>query len=155
MTMLSLSRRLGITPRADHEYDPTAAGWLDSGRPEGATRGRANSLSSHSSGQAQARSGTASARITSADDHATGGPIATARGPHPLGCAEPRRRTAGAAGIRLRRRAGRDPADRAAGAARRAPDGAWPEICDQFGSHMLVLAEQLRASLNVLEDGRG
>ena len=35
MTMLSLSRRLGITPRADQEDDPTVAGWLDSGRPEG------------------------------------------------------------------------------------------------------------------------
>ena len=36
MTMLSLSRRLGITPRPDRddEYDPAAAGWLDSVRPE-------------------------------------------------------------------------------------------------------------------------
>ena len=31
------------------------------------------------------------------------------------------------------------------------PDGAWPEICDQFGLHLLVLAEQLRASLDELE----
>ena len=30
-------------------------------------------------------------------------------------------------------------------------DGAWPDICDQFGLHLLVLAEQLRASLDELE----
>ncbi len=29
--------------------------------------------------------------------------------------------------------------------------GAWPEICDQFGLHLLVLAEQLRTSLDDLE----
>src|SRR5258708_6154551 len=36
-----------------------------------------------------------------------------------------------------------------------APDGAdgrpWPEICEQFGLHLLVLAEQLRLSLDELE----
>jgi len=31
------------------------------------------------------------------------------------------------------------------------PDGAWPDICDRFGLHLLVLAEQLRASLDELE----
>jgi Histidine kinase-, DNA gyrase B-, and HSP90-like ATPase len=31
------------------------------------------------------------------------------------------------------------------------PDGPWPDICDQFGLHLLVLAEQLRASLDELE----
>jgi len=31
------------------------------------------------------------------------------------------------------------------------PDGAWPDICDQFGLHLLVLAEQLRTSLDELE----
>src|SRR5450756_585118 len=31
------------------------------------------------------------------------------------------------------------------------PSGAWPDICDQFGLHLLVLAEQLRASLDELE----
>ncbi len=30
-------------------------------------------------------------------------------------------------------------------------DGPWPDICDQFGLHLLVLAEQLRASLDELE----
>ena len=29
--------------------------------------------------------------------------------------------------------------------------GPWPDICDQFGLHLLVLAEQLRASLDELE----
>ena len=29
--------------------------------------------------------------------------------------------------------------------------GAWPDICDQFGLHLLVLAEQLRTSLDDLE----
>jgi len=33
--------------------------------------------------------------------------------------------------------------------------GAWPEICDQFGLHLLVLAEQLRASLDELEADEG
>jgi len=41
------------------------------------------------------------------------------------------------------------PIDRPTTSAR--PDGAWPEICDQFGAHLLVLAEQLRSSLNALE----
>jgi hypothetical protein len=45
----------------------------------------------------------------------------------------------------------------AAAAAARAPEqvpsraNPWPDICDQFGLHMLVLAEQLRASLDELE----
>ena len=155
MTMLSLSRRLGITPRADHdEYDPTAAGWLDSGRPEGAHEGV---------GQRpfvpQQWAGTSAVRDRerahyAADDHAASGPIATARGPHPLGSAESDAAPPGAsgsasdAGLTETR-----PIDRRAASPE--PDGAWPEICDQFGSHMLVLAEQLRATLNVLEEGEG
>jgi hypothetical protein len=31
------------------------------------------------------------------------------------------------------------------------PGEAWPDICDQFGLHLLVLAEQLRLSLDELE----
>jgi len=31
----------------------------------------------------------------------------------------------------------------------------WPDICDQFGLHLLVLAEQLRASLDALEADEG
>jgi len=31
------------------------------------------------------------------------------------------------------------------------PGGAWPDICDQFGLQLLVLAEQLRTSLDELE----
>jgi len=152
MTMLSLSRRLGITPRPDHEYDPTAAGWLDSGRPDGAHEGV---------GQQplvpQQWAGTSAVRDRerahyAADDHATSGPIATARGPHPLGAeSEAAPRASGSAfdaGLAETR-----PIDRRAASA--APDGAWPEICDQFGSHLLVLAEQLRATLNVLEDDEG
>src|ERR1700733_5332915 len=153
MTILSLSRRLGITPRADHEYDPTAAGWLDSGRPDGAHQGV---------GQQplvpQQWAGTSAVRDRErahyvADDHATSGPIATARGPHPLG-AESDAAPPGASGSAFD--AGLTETrtiDRRAASA--APDGAWPEICDQFGSHMLVLAEQLRATLNVLEDDEG
>ena len=153
MTMLSLSRRLGITPRADHEYDPTAAGWLDSGRPDGAHQGV---------GQQplvpQQWAGTSAVRDRErahyvADDHATSGPIATARGPHPLG-AESDAAPPGASGSAFD--AGLTetrPIDRRA--ASTAPDDAWPEICDQFGSHMLVLAEQLRATLNVLEEDEG
>jgi hypothetical protein len=33
--------------------------------------------------------------------------------------------------------------------------GAWPDICDQFGLHLLVLAERLRASLDELESDEG
>jgi hypothetical protein len=33
--------------------------------------------------------------------------------------------------------------------------GYWPDICDQFGLHLLVLAEQLRASLDELEADEG
>jgi hypothetical protein len=32
---------------------------------------------------------------------------------------------------------------------------AWPDICDQFGLHLLVLAEQLRTSLDELESDEG
>ena len=35
------------------------------------------------------------------------------------------------------------------------PGGSWPDICDQFGLHLLVLAEQLRASLDELESDEG
>jgi signal transduction histidine kinase len=151
MTMLSLSRRLGITPRTDHEYDPTAAGWLDSGRPEGAHQGV---------GQRplvpQQWAGTSAVRDRerahhAADDHTTSGPIATARGPHPLGGAESEAAPPGAS----RSASDAGPAETRPVDRRAAPDGAWPEICDQFGSHMLVLAEQLRATLNVLEEGEG
>src|SRR5580693_1264407 len=31
------------------------------------------------------------------------------------------------------------------------PGGVWPDICEQFGLHLLVLAEQLRVSLDELE----
>jgi hypothetical protein len=37
------------------------------------------------------------------------------------------------------------------GPAEHRPGGAWPDICDQFGLHLLVLAEQLRTSLDELE----
>lgn len=33
--------------------------------------------------------------------------------------------------------------------------GAWPDICDQFGLHLLVLTEQLRNSLDELEADEG
>jgi Histidine kinase-, DNA gyrase B-, and HSP90-like ATPase len=35
------------------------------------------------------------------------------------------------------------------------PGGAWPDICDQFGLQLLVLAEQLRTSLDELEADEG
>ena len=35
------------------------------------------------------------------------------------------------------------------------PGSAWPDICDQFGLHLLVLAEQLRTSLDELEADEG
>jgi hypothetical protein len=35
------------------------------------------------------------------------------------------------------------------------PGGAWPDICDQYGLHLLVLAEQLRTSLDELEADEG
>ena len=153
MTMLSLSRRLGITPRPDRdEYDPAAAGWLDSVRPEDAHQGAAQRAF-----VPQQWAGTSAVRDRerahhAADDHAAGDRSATARGPHPLGFAEPAAAPPWApeppfaAGP-----AETQPIDRPTASAR--PDGAWPEICDQFGSHLLVLAEQLRASLNVLEAG--
>ena len=40
---------------------------------------------------------------------------------------------------------------RPAETAERWPGGWWPDICDQFGLHLLVLAEQLRTSLDELE----
>ena len=44
---------------------------------------------------------------------------------------------------------------RQAEAAEQRPGGPWPDICDQFGLHLLVLAEQLRTSLDELEADEG
>ena len=44
---------------------------------------------------------------------------------------------------------------RQAEAAEQRSGGAWPDICDQFGLHLLVLAEQLRTSLDELESDEG
>jgi hypothetical protein len=143
MTMLSLSRRLGITPRPDRdEYDPAAAGWLDSGRPEDPREGAVQRAF-----VPQQWAGTSAVR-----DRADGDRSASASGPHPLGFAEP----AAAPPWAPEPPFGAEPSetqpiDRLTASAR--PDTAWPEICDQFGSHLLVLAEQLRTSLNALEAG--
>jgi histidine kinase/DNA gyrase B/HSP90-like ATPase len=151
MTMLSLSRRLGITPRPDHEYDPAAAGWLDSDRPEGPRQGPGRQPY-----VPQQWAGTNAVRDrerahSAADGHAANGGIATGRGPHPLGSAEPEAAPPWVPGPAVdAAQAAAQPIDQRASAR---PDGAWPEICDQFGSRMLVLAEQLRAALNVLEEG--
>jgi Histidine kinase-, DNA gyrase B-, and HSP90-like ATPase len=154
MTMLSLSRRLGITPRPDHEYDPAAAGWLDSGRPESAHQGpgrRAFVPQQWAGTNAVRDRERAHAAHAAADDQAATGQIATARGPHPLGGAEPEAAPPWASGSSVDTGpAEAHPIDQQATPR---PDGAWPGICDQFGSHMLVLAEQLRAALNVLEEG--
>jgi histidine kinase/DNA gyrase B/HSP90-like ATPase len=155
MTMLSLSRRLGITPRPDHEYDPAAAGWLDSVRPESVDQ---------EAGQPplvpQQWAGTSAVRDRQrahypADDQVSGGHDTTARGPHPLGYADRAAVPPQAFGPPPDPRLGQtQPIKRpSASPPPPRPDGAWPEICDQFGSHLLVLAEQLRASLNQLEEG--
>jgi len=154
MTMLSLSRRLGITPRPDHEYDPAAAGWLDSVRPESVQDGTGQQ---HLVPQQWA--GTSAVRDRERahygpDDQVTSGHDATARGPHPLGFAEPAAAPPQAFGAVPDPRIGETQSIKRPTATSSArPDGAWPEICDQFGSHLLVLAEQLRASLNLLEEG--
>jgi hypothetical protein len=154
MTMLSLSRRLGITPRPDHEYDPAAAGWLDSVRPESVDQ---------EAGQPpfvpQQWAGTSAVRDRErahypADDQVSSGHDAAARGPHPLGYADRPAVPPQAFGPPPDQRLGQtQPIKRPSAAPPARPDGAWPEICDQFGSHLLVLAEQLRASLNLLEEG--
>jgi Histidine kinase-, DNA gyrase B-, and HSP90-like ATPase len=146
MTMLSLSRRLGITPRADQEDDPAAAGWLDSVRPEGGQQALVP----------QQWAGTRAVRDReranySTEDHATSEHSATARGPHPLGSVDPAATALTTPGPTLAALLAESQSFEQPTAARR--DGAWPEICDHYGSHMLVLAEQLRAALNVLEAG--
>ena len=153
MTMLSLSRRLGITPRPDRdEYDPAAAGWLDSVRPEDPHEGAVQRAF-----VPQQWAGTSAVRDRehanyAADDHEAGDRSATARGPHPLGLAEPAAAPAWEPEPPFTGEPSEtQPIDRLTASAR--PDTAWPEICDQFGSHLLVLAEQLRSSLNVLEAG--
>jgi hypothetical protein len=155
MTMLSLSRRLGITPRSDHEYDPAAAGWLDSDRPEGPRQGPRQGPGRQPY-VPQQWAGTNAVRDrerahSAAEGHAANGGIATGRSPHPLGSAEPEAAPPWASGPAVD--AGLAEAQPIDQPASPRPDGAWPEICDQFGSRMLVLAEQLRAALNVLEEG--
>jgi hypothetical protein len=152
MTMLSLSRRLGITPRPDRddEYDPAAAGWLDSARPEDPHEGAV-----HRAFVPQQWAGTRAVRDReranyATDERAAGDRGASARGPHPLGLAEPGEAPPWAPEAPFAAEASEtQPIDRLTASAR--PDTVWPEICDQFGSHLLVLAEQLRSSLNALE----
>jgi Histidine kinase-, DNA gyrase B-, and HSP90-like ATPase len=147
MTMLSLSRRLGITPRADQEDDPAAAGWLDGARPEG---GQPALVPQQWAGTRAVRDRERANYST--EDHATGEYSATARGPHPLGSVDPAAAALTAPGPTLAALLAETQSfERPTAAAQR--DEAWPEICDQYGSHMLVLAEQLRASINVLEAG--
>jgi hypothetical protein len=150
--MLSLSRRLGITPRPDRddEYDPAAAGWLDSVRPEDPREGAAPRAF-----VPQQWAGTSAVRDReranyAADDHTVGDRSASASGPHPLGFAEPAAAPPWAPEPPFAAEPSEtQPIDRLTASAR--PDTAWPEICDHFGSHLLVLAEQLRTSLNALE----
>ena len=151
MTMLSLSRRLGITPRPDRdEYDPAAAGWLDSVRPEDPHDGAV-----HQAFVPQQWAGTSAVRDRQrasrpAEDHAAGD-RKTPGGPHPLGVSEPAAAPPWSPEPSAAGSADTQPIGRLTSSAR--SDSAWPEICDQFGSHLLVLAEQLRTSLNVLEAG--
>ena len=151
MTMLSLSRRLGITPRPDRdEYDPAAAGWLDSGGPEDPHEGAVQRAF-----VPQQWAGTRAVRDRdrancATDERGAGDRTASARGPHPLGSAEPAAAPPWAPEAPFAAEASEtQPIDRLTASAR--PDTVWPEICDQFGSHLLVLAEQLRSSLNALE----
>src|SRR6202451_476149 len=90
MTMLSLSRRLGITPRPDRdEYDPAAAGWLDSGGPEDPHEGAVQRAFVPQQ-WAGTRAVKDRARANYAtDERAAGDRTASARGPHPLGSGEP------------------------------------------------------------------
>jgi len=151
MTMLSLSRRLGITPRPDRdEYDPAAAGWLDSGQPEDPHEGAVPRAF-----VPQQWAGTRAVRDReranyATDERAAADRSASARGPHPLGLAEPAAASSWAPEPPFAAEASEtQPFDRLSASAR--PDTAWPEICDQFGAQLLVLAEQLRSSLNTLE----
>src|ERR1700677_794889 len=95
MTMLSLSRRLGITPRPDRdEYDTAAAGWLDSVRSEDPREEAVQRAF-----VPQQWAGTSAVRDReranyATDDRATDARAAADRsgtppGPHPLGVAEP------------------------------------------------------------------
>jgi hypothetical protein len=152
MTMLSLSRRLGITPRPDRdEYDPAAAGWLDSGRPEDHHEGAVPRAF-----VPQQWAGTSAVRDReranyAAGDRAAGDRSATARGPHPLGFAEPGAPPWAPETPFAAEPSETQPIDRLTALA--PPDSAWPEICDQLGSRLLVLAEQVRTALNALEAG--
>jgi hypothetical protein len=153
MTMLSLSRRLGITPRPDRddEYDPAAAGWLDSVRSEDPREEAVQRAF-----VPQQWAGTSAVRDReranyATDDRAADDRSGTARGPHPLGVAEPAAPPWAPEPPFAAEPSETQPIDRMTASAR--PDAAWPEICDQFGSHLLVLAEQLRSSLNALEAG--
>jgi hypothetical protein len=146
MTMLSLSRRLGITPRPDQEDDPAAASWLDSVRPEG---GQQALVPQQWAGTSAVRDRERANYPT--DGHPTGEHSAAPRGPHPLGSVDAAAAALTAPGPTLAALLAETQSIEQPKAARR--NGAWPEICDQYGSHMLVLAEQLRASLNVLEAG--
>ena len=153
MTMLSLSRRLGITPRPDRddEYDPAAAGWLDSVRSEDPREEAVQRAF-----VPQQWAGTSAVRDReranyATEDRAAGDRSGTVRGPHPLGVAEPAAPPWTPEPPFAAEPSETQPIDRTTASAR--PDAAWPEICDQFGSHLLVLAEQLRSSLNALEAG--
>ncbi len=143
MSMLSLRRRLGMTPSDDRGYDPAAAGWLDwgqqgAGQPAFVPRQRAGGYPVREHERADYAAG----------DDAVGDHGASAHWTHPLEPAERLAAPSPGPESALAPLAGAQPIEQPT-----RPGGAWPDICDQFGRRMLVLTEQLRASINELEAG--
>jgi hypothetical protein len=155
MTRWSLRRRFGVTQDTERQYQPEAAA------PE-AAHGR--------NGQAPAGPGQPGAGQYRAAQYSAGQYGPAVHGQYPgQPAASPQ-----AGGVAVLApaqppawQASAQPAATAPAAARDAPaepglaelavrqGGSWPDICDQFGLHLLVLAEQLRASLDELESDEG
>jgi hypothetical protein len=174
MTRWSLRRLLGGTQDSEGDYRPVAAapaagrpqaaqpppappppgrpaprqqagGWFEPGRARAPKHGAAKQASS-SYGAAEPGALPYGAAVYGASTSGVSQPGAVALlAPPPSVQAPAREGSADPAPADARAEPGQ------AEAAGPLPDGPWPDICDQFGLHLLVLAEQLRASLDELE----
>ncbi len=162
MTRWSLRRRFGVTQDTERQYQPEAAS-----QPDPATAGVIDTAASpagpgqqaapqYTAGQYRAgQYGAASPGQFPGQPVASPQPggvavLAPAQPPAWQGSAQASAQPAATAPAAVREPLTEpgviEPATR---------QSSWPDICDQFGLHLLVLAEQLRASLDELESDEG
>jgi hypothetical protein len=161
MTRWSLRRLLGRSRGDEREHEPNAAAplpdqqasrWSDR---EGQYGNGEPGASLHSVGQHSASQHSASQH--SASQHSVGkhssGQLSSAKSQVALLDGPPQAQLVGSAGPGWEVPVAPGPLGQPGQPelAETRSGGAWPDICDQFGLHLLVLAEQLRTALDELE----